>query len=214
MSIRELVGRALTGPYSGLLITCVAGVALAGWGAPRTAHGQGLVEQPFAFTPHVDCPNGCKWSLSILNSSARDFVVDELAIVIEPPLSDNLVTTLPRRMKDDTLDLTGTLLVCTATLDAQVRQRINVPMGEAVAVQIEVPPGHLVHSRILGEIGKLKEMPLLCWNAVDTKTGSELGSDCTDLRGARNVVPLAKGSLIPGNLCDGYPGGDCVCPFD
>jgi hypothetical protein len=195
-----------------LLVNCLAVYALAG--LSFTAYAQGLVETPIAITPNVDCPNGCKWSLSILNSTGGDFAVGELAVVIESPLKDNLVTTLPRRLKDGSLEPPTTILVCSATTDIQVRETIKVPTGESAAVQIEVPPGHLVHSRIIGEISKIKEMPLLCWSAVDAETGSEMGSDCVNLRRARNIVPLAEDSLIPGDLCDYYPGGDCVCPYD
>jgi hypothetical protein len=178
------------------------------------AQAQGLVERPIAITPVVDCPNGCKWALSIVNPTSQDFGVGELAIVIEEPLSDNLVETLPRRGKDGTLDAAGTLLVCSASLDLQVRQPIKVPMGESAAVEVDIPYDHIVHSRILGEISRLKEMPLICWSAVDAETGSQLSSGCSDLRSARNVLPLAEDSLIPGDLCDTYPGGDCVCPYD
>jgi hypothetical protein len=194
-----------------LLVNCIAVYALAG--LTFTSYAQGLVEAPIALTPNVDCPNGCKWSLSILNSTGSDFAVGELAIVIESPLTDNLVTTLPRRLKDGSLISNTTLLVCSVTIN-QIREKIKVPMNESSAVQIEVPPGHLVHSRIIGEISKIKEMPLLCWSAVDAETGGEMGSDCVHLRRARNVVPLAEDSLIPGDLCDTYPGGDCVCPYD
>ena len=51
-----------------LLVNCVAAYALAG--LPFTSYAQGLVEAPIALTPNVDCPNGCKWSLS-------DFAVGE-----------------------------------------------------------------------------------------------------------------------------------------
>jgi len=182
-------------------------------GLSFTAYAQGLVETPIAITPNVDCPNGCKWSLSILNSTGGDFAVGELAILIESPLTDNLVTTLPRRLKDGSLDPSTTLLVCSATIN-QLREQIKVPTGESAAVQIDVPPGHLVHSRIIGQISKIKEMPLLCWSAVDAETGSEMGSDCVHLRRARDMVPLAEDSLIPGNLCDKFPAGGCVCPYD
>ena len=58
-----------------LLVNCVAVYALAG--LPFTSYAQGLVEAPIALTPNVDCPNGCKWSLSILNSTGSDFAVGE-----------------------------------------------------------------------------------------------------------------------------------------
>lgn len=187
-------------------------IVIAGLCTPQTVYCQGLVENPVALTQAVDCPNGCKWSVSILNPTSDEFAVQELAIIIEPAQTDNLVETLPRRLKDNYLDPSSTLLVCSAVIDAQIRETIKVPIGEAANVQIDVPYGHLVHSRIIGEISKIKEMPLLCWSAADPETGSELGSGCSDLRNAKGVVPLAEDSLIPGNLCDGYPGGSCVCP--